>query len=716
MSDGPDSRFVGRPFERLDGPAKLTGSALYTADRFLPGQAQAWVVSSPIASGRLLGVDAAAARAAPGVRLVLFPGSHPELASWVAAWGQRSLAGLGEPRLPLADELIHYHGQALALVVADTLLDARRAAALLRLELEPAELALTLGPTAPDAYPAAKVGSRPASLTRLAEGVPSLEAALAEADVRFEACYETAFGHHHPMEPHVTLASWESDRLTVFEPTQWLVGARRAYAEVFGLAVEQVRVHGPFVGGGFGSKTQVWPHGLLAAFAARLLERPVQVALGRDQLASAVGHRPASWQRIELGARRDGRLVAARHRSLTTTSRLVEYLEPTGHATTGLVYGLPNLELEHRLLPLPVGPPMWMRAPGEAPGSFALESALDELAWALALDPIALRVANEAAVHPLSGLPWSSRHLVDCYRLGAERFGWARRSPLPRAQRQGGAWLGQGMATAHYPGHRSPASARVTLLPDGAVEVASATHELGTGVTTLLAQVAAEELGVPLARVRVRLGDSELPAAPVSGGSMSTASVLPAVQEAARELARRLAQEPAAPRPLSATASVAPGPERSRYAFCSFGAHFVEVRVDARTFETRVLRVVTVVDIGRVVNPLAARSQIQGGVVWGIGMALSEDSSLAPESGRFQADDLSTYHVPVALDVPAIEVHFLDRPDPQIGPLGARGAGEIGITGVAAAVANAVYHATDLRVRKLPLTPDQLLAAQKSAR
>ncbi|MBL8113743.1 MAG: xanthine dehydrogenase family protein molybdopterin-binding subunit, partial [Acidobacteria bacterium] len=451
-----------------------------------------------------------------------------------------------------------------------------------------------------------------------------------------------------------------------------------------------------------------------------------------------------------LGARRDGVLTAMRHLSVTTTALHHEFVEPTGHRTTARLYACPNVEIAHALAEIPVGAPTYMRAPGEAPGTFALESALDELSWALAMDPVALRLANHAEKDPKSGKPWSAKALRECYRAGAERFGWKAKRPDPRSQKEGEWLFGQGMASAVYPGYRAASTARVRILESGRAQVSSATHDLGTGMYTLLAQAVGDALSLPLDAVDVELGDSSLPPAALAGGSMSTASVLPAVRKAAEAALAKLVDlaaggegaalsglardavearqgrlvskaDPSRGEAFSAvlaragkgaveaTETAAPGQEGADHSFSSFGAHFVEVGVDRFTCEVRVHRVVSAMSIGSVLNPKAARSQVIGGVAGGIGMALLEESRLDARTGRFTTLDLSSYRVPVNADVPHVEVLFVGEPDIAFNPLGARGVGEIGITGIAAAVANAVYHATGLRVRDLPITPEKLL-------
>lgn len=582
-------------------------------------------------------------------------------------------------------------------------------------------------------------------------GDPDAAFARAKAEgVVVEATYTTPSEHHNPMEPSATVAVWEGDGLTVYDSTQWVVGTRNALEQAFGLPPERVRVICPYVGGGFGCKGWIWPHTLLAAAAAKVVGRPVELALTRPQMFTSAGHRPPTVQAVALAAGKDGRLLGGRHVTVNETSPVGTHVEAGGTLTTRVLYAIPNLELSHRLVRLNVATPTPMRAPGECPGMFALECAMDELAYAVGMDPLALRLANHADVHPDRGLPWSSKHLRECYRLGAERFGWGARAPKPASTQRDGLLVGFGMAGAFYPAYRFPASARVRIGADGRALVGTAAHDLGTGAYTIFTQVAADALGLPVERVTVELGDSSLPGGPVAGGSNTTASVSPVVAEAAEHTVAELIH-------LAVTDSRSPlqgdredrivardgrlvsvdDPSRSdtyadvlvragrehvggraassghgagdRFAFHSFGAHFCEVTVDPELARVRVTRVVSVLDTGRVLNPKTARSQVIGGVTMGIGMALVEHAAYDERTGRCVTDNLADYAVCVNADVGALEVHFLDVPDPHINPIGARGLGEIAITGVAAAVANAVFHATGRRIRDLPITAERLV-------
>jgi xanthine dehydrogenase YagR molybdenum-binding subunit len=739
---------IGKPVDRVDGRLKVTGSARYTSDNAPENLAHGVLIASRVGKGRIVRIDDTVAKEAPGVLLVLSHRNRPTIVMPKTDWSVPTL--VGEDLEPLKDDVVHYHGQAVALVVAETFEQARYAASLVIIHYAEEQAAAAIPADhelEATTYAPAEVNDNPADYSHTEQGVASVEDAIEAAEVKWEGTYKTPFGHHHPIEPHATVAQWHGDRLTIYEPSQWLEAARNNLAAVFSIDRENVLVLSPFLGGAFGCKAPMWAHCPLAALAARELRRPVKLILTREQMFTCTGHRPVTIQKLSLGATRDGRLRAIRHDSVTTTAQTGEFIEACGHKTTAKVYRAPNIRVTQRLLRLNTGAPMWMRAPGEAPGMFALECAMDELAWKLGIDPVDLRIINHADFDPTGGAPWSSKHLLECYQQGAERFGWARGIRKIGALQDEDYLVGHGMATAFYPAYRSTSSARIIFLADGTATVSSATHELGTGMYTIMTQSAADALNIPLEMVTAHLGDSSLPSGTLAGGSKSTASILPAVKAAADTLVekfKRLAitqpQSPFAGRnaeeidigeagltdgtrtigygeflrlsglaSIEATETSAPGAEADKFAFASFGAHFVEVRVHRLTFEIRVARVVSVMDIGRVINSKTARSQVIGGVVWGIGMALMEEGLLDSQSGRFITHDLGTYHVPVNSDVRDIDVTFIDEPDQNFNPVGARGVGEIGITGVAAAIANAVYHATGRRIRDLPVTMDKLI-------
>jgi xanthine dehydrogenase YagR molybdenum-binding subunit len=525
--------------------------------------------------------------------------------------------------------------------------------------------------------------------------------------------------NHNPIEMHATIAAWEGDRLTLWDKTQWVNNAAAEIAAVFGIAAENIRVVSPFVGGAFGSGLRTWPHVTLAALGARVARRPVKVMLSRREMYYGVGYRPHTVQRVALGASRDGRLRAIVHEGYQETSTYEEFSEALLNASRFL-HSCANVYTRHRIARMNVHTPTYMRAPGEASGVFALESAMDELAVALNIDPVELRLRNEPEQDEFKKLPFSSRSTRECYRVAAERFGWSRRNPEPRSMRDGHLLIGFGMATATYPMNYAPASAMARLLPDGTAEVMSAASDMGPGTWTSMTQVAAETLGLPIERVTFMLGDTRLPKAPVHGGSMTMASVGSAVQSACRKARedalarggandligalRRLGQ------PVEATADVKPGDESPRFSMHSFGAVFVEVAVDPDLGETRVQRMVGAYGAGRIVNPKTTRSQCIGGMIGGIGMALMEHSVVDPRNGRVPNANLAEYAVPVHADTPpSMDAIFVEEHDPHVNPLGVKGVGEIAMVGVAPAIANAIFHATGKRIRDLPITPDKLI-------
>ena len=731
---------IGQPIDRVDGPLKVTGGARFAAEFDQPGLSFAVMVQSTVSRGRIRRIDRARAERTPGVVAVLTHENAPALPQK----GREAIdPPAGRALSLLQEDVVHYNGQPIAVVIADTFEHATEAAGLLRVLYEPQPPVLRFDEARRTAY-APKAAGR--GRTDLAWG--NLDAGIAQGDVRVEAVYTTPMEHHNPMEPHATVAHWEGDRLTLYDATQYVSGVRNTVAKTFGISPDNVRVISPFVGGGFGCKGSVWSHVVLAAMAARKVGRPVKLVLTRPQMFGPVGGRPMTEQRLLLAARRDGQLTAIRHDVISHTSEFEDFVEPAAQPTRAL-YACANAATSHRLVKLNVGTPTFQRAPGEATGSFAIETAMDELAYALAMDPLELRLRNHADVEPSSGKLWSSKRLRECYREAAARFDWAERTPQPRSMRDGHWLVGWGLATATYPAHRAPATALARILPDGSALVQSGSQDLGTGTYTVMTQVAAEALGLPVEKVRFELGDTALPPAPVSGGSMTAASVGPAVQAACQALRAKLIglaiDDPISPLAgvrredalidngailvrsnparretlaalagrhgdaLVAQAQAKPGPEEEHYASRSFGAVFAEVRVDLALGVIRVPRIVAAYSVGRLLNAKTARSQLQGGIVWGVSQALFEESVLDRRYGRFVNGNLADYHVPVNADIGQIDVTFVDENDENFNPVGARGIGEIGITGVPGALSNAVYHATGRRVRDLPITLDKLL-------
>jgi xanthine dehydrogenase YagR molybdenum-binding subunit len=749
---------VGTPVSRVDGPLKVAGRARYTADVPVEGVAYGVIVQSTIARGRIEHVDTTAASRLGGVLAIMTHENTPKLESlqkWEREGGQGGGAGgsgggrpTGRVLSLLQDDLVHYNGQPVAVVVAETLEVALQAASLVKITYDEHVPAIDVTTALAFAYPYTQqvLGRWPAATHR-----GDLQAGLAEAHARMDVVYTTPMETHNPMEMHATLAAWEGDHVTLWDSTQNVNGVRTVIARTLSIPPDRVRVISHFIGGAFGGKGSAWSHVVLAALAARRVGAPVKLALTRRQMFGPVGGRPHTIQQITLGATRDGTLTAVRHDSTSTTSTFEEWLEPAAMATR-MLYDCPNVQTSHHLVRLNVGTPTFMRAPGEATGTFAIESAMDELAYALAMDPLVLRLKNYADADPETGKPWSSKSLRACYSLGAERFGWTRRSPRPRSMRDGDDLVGYGMATATYPSRRMPASAEVCLYPDGHVVAKTASHDLGTGTYTVFAQLVADVFAAPIDRVRVELGDTDLPYAPLSAGSMTVASAGSAVYLAAVAARDRLVQlavsdpesalhgarhedvlvtgeyltmggdpwrrgsirellERNGGQPIEGRAEAKPGDEAQQYSMHAFGALFVEVRVDPELGTIRVSRVVGAYGAGRVLNPKTARSQLIGGITYGMGMALMEHTITDSRNGRYLNADLAEYHIPVNADVPPMEICFVQESDLHVDPIGAKGIGEIGMTGVAAAIANAVYHATGVRVRDLPITLDKLLVA-----
>ncbi|MEO3819061.1 xanthine dehydrogenase family protein molybdopterin-binding subunit [Plantactinospora sp. B24E8] len=737
----PDSVNRTVSVNRVDGRLKVTGGARYAADQPVAAVAHGYLVLSTVARGTIRSMDVSAAERAPGVLAVFTPFRALELR------GSGNPFSVGHSWLPLQNTEVHYHGQAIGVVIAETFEQARDAAALVRTNYDVRPPAASLPGGIPDATDPGPIMGEPAKLEFLAEGVESIDAALAASEVTVTGRYTQPMKHHTAMEPHSAVAQWQGDQLTLYCGTQSATLTVGTMAAALGVAPTQVRVVSPHVGGGFGNKVATWAHPLLAAAAARVLGRPVKIVLSREQTFTITGNRSAVDQTVTLGARRDGTLVAIKHGAYATQSASGGIFESPGHTTSRYLYRSENIHLDQRIVTLDIPPPTVMRAPGQESGSFGLETALDELAIKLGVDPVELRLRNNATIFPGRNVPWSSKHLDECYRVGAERFGWHRRNPAPRSTVDGDWLVGTGMASANYPGERFAASARIRFRADGTVSVDSATADLGTGMWTVLAVLGSESLGLPIDRIRPDLGESTLAANVGAFASAATASTGPAVAAAAEaaiaELIRVAVTHQDSPLygvptgdvgydhgqlvapgrrigfaalldalgldVVEATGNAGPGPEHGRYAFTSFGAHFCEVRVNRWTGEPRLSRITTVIDAGAIINQKTARSQIVGGVIFGIGQALLEGAHLEPATGRIANPNLADYLLPVNADVPPVDVHFLNHPDTLFSPQGARGIGEVGTVGVAAAIGNAVHHATGRRIRDLPITLDKLL-------
>jgi xanthine dehydrogenase YagR molybdenum-binding subunit len=677
---------VGTPLSRVEGRAKVTGQAQYAYEQPVEGVVYAAAIPSTVASGAITPIDAARALGLPGVLALLSHENAPRLAEV----GDRELMILQSPE-------VAYRGQIVGAVVAESLETAREAAGAVTLEYDAAAHDVELRSGHPRFYRPEKVN--PSFPTDVAHG--DLDAGLAAAEVVVDATYTTQPLHNNPMEPHASLALWENGGLTLYDSIQGSWRAHNDLAELFELDPERVRVISHHVGGGFGSKGTPRPQAVLAAIAARMVERPVKVALTRQQLFAMVGYRTPTIQRVRLGAGRDGRLRAIGHDAFEQTSTIREFAEQTTIATRHM-YAAPDRLTTHRLVALDVPTPSWMRAPGECPGMYALESAMDELAVACGIDPIELRIANEPAEDPEKGIPWSSRNLVACLREGAERFGWADRDPTPGARRDGRWLVGTGVAASTYPAYRSPSQATARIDADGGFTVEIAAADIGTGARTVLTQIAADALGVDPEQVRMEIGDSDFGQASIAGGSMGTASWGSAVVKACKALLDQGEGEVT----VNTSDEVKALSERSRHAF---GAQFVEVRVDTASGEVRLPRVLGVFGVGRVINPKTARSQFIGGMTMGLSMALHEESVMDREFGDYLNHDLAQYHVPACADIQDIDATWVDEDDDELNPMGSKGIGEIGIVGTAAAVANAVFHATGTRVRDLPIRLDRLV-------
>jgi len=730
---------LGKPTSRVDGRAKVTGTAKYAAEYNVPGLAHGVVVSATVAKGRIKRIHTADAFAVDGVLDVFTHRHRPRFASSDESY-QDEIAPPGSPFRPLYDDQILFSGQPVALVVAEEFEIARFAASLVRVDYERQAHITDFQ---------ARRGS--AAVSKQHEVPPprgNPTAAFAQAAVRVEAEYRMPVEHHNPMEPFAATAVWEDDGgITVFDKTQGPQNCRNYVAGVFGMPRDKVRVLSPYVGGAFGSGLRPQYELPLAVLAARALKRAVRVTLSRQQMFT-LGYRAANVQALALGADSGGRLASFRHDFVGMTSQFEDFQRNVVNWSS-MLYRCANSALGQSLVKLDHNTPCDMRAPGGAEGAYAIECAMDELAYAAKLDPLALRLINYSDRDQIADRPYSSNALRECYRQGAEKFGWSRRNPQPRSMRDGNELIGWGMATGIWEAMQMKASARAVLTANGSVEIASATADIGPGTYTMMTQIAAEMLGVPLENVTARLGDSSLPDAPVEGGSFTTSSVGSAIHAACRAvqeellgLARKMAGSPLAGAALddvvfaegriwrrddeSRAVSVADAmregkaeriektataepKEDGKYAHCTHSAVFVEVKIDEQLGVIRVTRVVSAVAAGRILNPTTAGSQILGAVVGGIGMALHEETAADHRFGRFMTHNLADYHVPVNADVHAIDVIFVEERDDEINPLGVKGVGEIGIVGTAAAVANAVYHATGKRVRDLPITLDKLM-------
>jgi xanthine dehydrogenase YagR molybdenum-binding subunit len=689
-----EARAMGASLLRMDGAAKIMGTAPYAHDHPLQKPAYLYPVQATIARGRIERIDTRAAESVQGVIAVLTHETAARLASdenrelWILQSGE-----------------VHFRGQFVAAVIAESLEAAREAADLVKVEYEPMRHDASLRADREDLYAPKSVNA--GYPTDTDEG--DAEVAFEAAEVKVDSTYTTPMEHNNPMEPHTTVALWEPPTLTLFDSTQSVHSVRSTMAKTLGLTVEQVRVVAPYVGGGFGSKGEPHAHNVLAALAAlRTPQRAVKLALTRQQMFSVAGYRTPTIQRFRLGARRDGQLTAILHDVVELTSRFKEFAEQTA-VPTRLMYAAANRRTRHRLAALDVPKPSWMRAPGETPGMFAGEVAMDELAVACGLDPIELRVRNEPERDPHSGNRWGNRHLVECLREGARRFGWTQRDPRPRRRAEAGWLLGMGVASSTYPRYILKGSrASIRVGEDGRYAVRIGAADLGTGTWTALTQVAADALQCPVDGVRLEIGDTNLPHATVAGASSGISSWGCAIVAAARELRRVHGSRP--PPGAEAAAETPKDADDETFAQHSFGAQFAEVRLNPETGEVRLSRMLGVFSAGRIINPRLARSQLIGGMTMGLSMALHEESVIDERFGHVVNHDFAGYHIAANADVANVDAVWLDEVDDRSNPMGSRGIGEIGIVGAAAAIANAVYNASGTRIRDLPITPDKLLS------
>ena len=704
-------KFVGAPISRIDGRLKVTGAANYAADYELKNPAYAFIVKSTVAAGRITEMDQSAAEKSAGVLAVLTYKNAQKITP------TNSIRGGGM----LQDANVDYHGQNIGVVVAETYEQARFAAGLLKVSYETSEAKVDFEKHHKDA-------AKPKAEDRADQVRGDVETAFKSAAHKIEAIYNTPIEHHQPMEPHATVAVWESaEKIIVYNGSQVVNGVQNAVASAFSLKPENVRIITPHIGGGFGSKGGAWGHVILAALAAQAVKRPVKLVLTRQQMVNSVGLRQRNRQKLRLAATADGKLTALAHETVTHCAINSEFVEPCGDCSK-VMYDVPNSLINYKVAPLNVIVPTYTRGPGKSTGSFALESAIDELAYQLKIDPIEFRLKNEPAKDPSNGKPWSSRKAVECLQKGTEVFGWSKRKIEPRQNRNGNYLIGYGVACGTYPARQRDSSAIIKLTKKGSDIFASvelAASDLGTGTHTILAQTAADALGLPITAIGVKIGDSALPPAAGSVGSVGAASFANAVNDACAkilgELQSKSNREWFAPPTISqlmdaanvtefqTRADAKPPQNAGDYSAHSFNANFAEVWVNDATGMIKIPRFVAVTGAGRILNEKTARSQILGGVIWGIGMALHEESHIDPRYGNFVTRTFADYHIPSNLDIGEIESVFIEEEDQAVNKMSVKGIGEVGIVGVAAAVANAIFNATGKRVRDLPITPDKLL-------
>lgn len=767
------STIIGMAIDRKDGKLKVTGTAPYAAEFSVPNIAYGVTVQSTITKGHINNIDLSAAKKIKGVLDIM---TYKNAMSLHQPSGSDPSSGKFSEKdlLPLQSERVFYNGQHIAVVIAETFEIAEHAASLVRVDYNEEKPVLEIDdPESKPYQPQQGLGGGSPQAKR-----GDADGSFNNAQIKFEQTYSTPVYHHNPMEPHTTTAFWEGEKLTVYDSTQGVFGVQNLLANSLGISKEKIRVISPFIGGGFGSKGFTWANTMLAPMAAKLVNRPVKIVLSRSfQMFTCAGRRTKTIQKINFGAESSGKISSGKHETTSETSFVDEFVEQAGIATK-ILYDIPNLDVVHNLVRLNRGTPCPTRAPGEAPGTYALEVAMDELAEKLNIDPLEFRLINYAEKNPLDGKEFSEKNLKECYEKGAISIGWKDRNSKPATKKEGNFLIGYGMATATYPANRSKASVKLKLYQEGNAVAACCTQDIGTGTYTVMAQIMADALGLPIEKVEIKLGDSIYPQGPNSGGSQTMATTGPAVRAAALQAKSKVIQLAIADKrsPLygqdenaiavdngnlflqndhtkaetytqilsrnkmalidadattdvtlkdgqknpatDANAKKQPDNpfakqdekmDREKYAFHSFGAHFVKVKVDSLTGAVKIEKIACVVDIGKILNEKTAKSQIMGGAIFGIGMALMEGSIYDPNTGRIVTKDLADYHLPVHADMPEFDIQFTDKPDYNISLVGARGAGEIGITGITAAIANAVYNATGKRIRDLPITPDKLI-------
>ena len=703
-------KIIGEAVNRIDGLLKVTGAAEYATDYKLENTAFAVIFKSEIAAGKITEIDTSAAEKSAGVLAVITHKNAPKLNEKGGIRGGGLLQNLN----------VEYFGQTIGVIVAETFEQARAATRLIKVTYEKTEARTDF-----DKLKDSAAKPKDQNIQDAIRG--NVETAFASAKFKIEEIYETPIEHHQPMEPHATIAVWGGENLTLYNGSQIVGGAQNAAATTLGLKPENVRIITPHIGGGFGAKGGMWSNLILSAVAAKVVKRPVKLALTRNQMFNSVGLRQRNHQKFRVSATKDGKITAISHETTTHGAISNEFIEPCGDCTK-VMYDAPNSLISYRITPMNVIVPTFTRGPGKSTGSFALESAIDELAFKLKIDPIEFRLKNEPAKDPSNGKPWSSRKVVDCLKKGAEIFGWSKRKLEPAQNRNGNYLIGYGVGCGTYPARQRDTSAIVKLKRNGkdvSASIELAASDLGTGTHTILAQTAAEVLGLPLNKVGVKIGDSSLPPAAGSVGSVGAASFANAVNDACLQAMSELQTKsnrewfvaPTVEQLMEASnltefqtrVDAKPPANVNDYSAHSFNANFAEVWVNESTGMVKIPRFVAVTAAGKILNPKTSRSQIIGGVIWGIGMALTEESVIDSRYGNFITRSFADYHVPSNLDIGEIETIFIDEEDKIVNKLGVKGIGEVGIVGVAAAIANAVFNATGKRVRSLPITPDKLL-------